>query len=301
MAKALVVGDVIDDILVRPHSEIRPDTDTASEISSRPGGSGANFACWLAQAHKLAKAADLPPVEVIFIGRVAAADVDRHSGVLREAGVQPKLQSDDTTATGAIVVIAEANSRSFLTSRGANLNLDLNAISDHDLAGVDLLYVSGYSLFGVRQAAQFGDLVSRAHAAGCKVAVDPGSASFIVEFGVPRFLELLRGVDVLLPNFEEGRALSGEHRAELVAAHLSERFTELVLTMGSDGVQLALDSQAATHVPAFAADALDATGAGDAFAAGYLAARLAGRDPSASAGIGARLGAIAVTLVGGRP
>ena len=48
MPKVLVVGDVIDDILVIPNSEIRLDTDTNSKIQQQPGGSAANFACWLA-------------------------------------------------------------------------------------------------------------------------------------------------------------------------------------------------------------------------------------------------------------
>lgn len=301
MPKALVIGDVIDDILVRPHTPIRNDTDTVSDIRSLPGGSGANFACWLAKAVSLAKPGELTELEVTFIGRVAAADVERHSTVLRGYGVRPQLQPDSDAATGAIVVITEPDSRSFLTSRGANQNLDLSAVTEADLVGVDLLYVSGYSLFGSMQAAAFGALVARAHAAGCRVAVDPGSASFIVEFGVPRFLDLLSSVDVLLPNLEEGRVLSGEHRPDLIAEHLAQRFDEVVLTLGADGVQLALVGQPSQHVPAFAADALDPTGAGDAFAAGYLAARLAGRTPEVSAGIGARLGAIAVTLVGGRP
>lgn len=301
MPRALVIGDVIDDILVRPLGPIRPDTDTAAEIAAHPGGSGANFACWLAKAKSLAKTGELADLEVTFIGRVAAADLQRHSDVLRGYGVHPALQVDKEAPTGAIVVIAEPESRSFLTSRGANLNLDLDAISARELEGVDLLYVSGYSLFGVAQATQFARLVARAHAAGCRIAIDPGSASFIAEFGVPRFLDLLNGVDVLLPNLEEGRVLSGEHRAELIASHLAERFDEVVLTLGADGVQLALPEQQTQHVKAFTADAVDPTGAGDAFAAGYLAGRLSGRDPEASALIGARLGAIAVTLVGGRP
>ena len=95
--------------------------------------------------------------------------------------------------------------------------------------------------------------------------------------------------------------LSGEHRPEIVAAHLAERFDEVVLTLGADGAQVALAEGSSTLVPAFTADALDATGAGDAFSAGYLAARLGGRSPIDAAEVGARFGAIAVTLAGGRP
>jgi len=301
MPRALVIGDVIDDILVRPLATIRPDTDTPAEISKHPGGSGANFASWLAQTHKLTPATQLAPIGVTFIGRVAEADLERHSSSLVSFRVMPALQGDTDAATGAIVVLAEPSSRSFLTSRGANQNLDLDLVTESVLFGFDLVYVSAYSIFGIRNPESFADLVKRASRVGCKVAVDPGSASFISDFGVPKLLDLLRGVDVLLPNLDEGRLLSGEFRPDLVASHLAERFSELVLTMGVDGALLSLNGEAPTPVAAFSAEALDPTGAGDAFAAGYLAARLCGRDPVQAAEVGARLGAIAVTLVGGRP
>ena len=48
MKKVLVIGDVIDDIVVRPLGLIRTDTDTKSDIQITSGGSAANFACWLA-------------------------------------------------------------------------------------------------------------------------------------------------------------------------------------------------------------------------------------------------------------
>jgi sugar/nucleoside kinase (ribokinase family) len=62
---------------------------------------------------------------------------------------------------------------------------------------------------------------------------------------------------------------------------------------GADGARF--------DVPGVPAEVLDSTGAGDAFAAGLLGAWLAGAGPAEALAEGARLGAIAVTRVGGRP
>ena len=297
MTRVLVVGDLIDDVLVVPDGPIRPDTDTRAEIYSRPGGSAANFACWLAHAAKPAHT----KISVDFVGRVGAKDLARHEANLREAGVNPRLQADPQAETGAIVVLVENQQRSFLTSRGANRNLDAAAIDDELMRGASYLYLSGYSLFDSLSADAVKSLIARAKGLGLKVVCDPGSAGFIEDFGVLRFIETLKGVDILLPSLEEARVLSGEALPSLAAEWLSQRFDTVVVTAGASGAQLCLSGESPQPVAAVAADVIDATGAGDAFAAGFVAALIAGQTPQQAAALAAKLGAIAVTLPGGRP
>ena len=135
MPKILVVGDVIDDILVIPNGEIRLDTDTNSQIQQQPGGSAANFACWIASLG----------IETHFVGRVGKDDVDRHSEILRKHKVIPHLQVDQELQTGRIVVLVQGQQRSFLTDRGANKNLDISAIPE-EIFG-EALFISGYTVF----------------------------------------------------------------------------------------------------------------------------------------------------------
>lgn len=283
----LVVGDVIDDILVRPKGPIRPNTDVDSDIQVSPGGSAANFACWMASLVQ----------EVNFVGRVAACDIQKHANNLKSFGLTPHLQADDTLPTGSIVVLVQGEDRTFLTDRGANKNLDVSLIPDK-LFG-DLVYISGYSLLSLEPEA-IATLIHRAHDLGAKVACDPGSAGFIEDFGVKRFLDSLAGVDILLPNLEEGRLLSGEDRPELICGFLSERFETVALTMGNQGCALQQGDEF-FKVAATEAEVVDPTGAGDAFAAAFLAAMLSGKDLENSVAAGIRQGAIAVTLSGGRP
>ena len=299
--KVLVVGDVIDDILVTPSTPIRTNTDTHASIKQSPGGSAANFACWLGSISKKTDTVHTDTVHtdtVQFVGRVNQEDLGRHQKVLEQFGVTPHLQADKDLATGSIVVIVEGQDRSFLTDRGANQNLDISAIPDQ-LFG-DLIYVSGYSLLSISEK-DIKTLISRAHNLGAKVAVDPGSAGFIQDFGIKRFLDAIKDVDILLPNLEEGRVLTGEDKPEIISGFLIERFNTVALTMGSEGCLVQRAKEAPIQLEAIKADVLDPTGAGDAFAAAFLKELLASNDLKAAAKAGIRLGAIAVTLPGGRP
>ena len=300
--KALVVGDVIDDILVTPTTAIRTNTDTHASIKQSPGGSAANFACWLGSLTK--KTNTVHPDSVHFVGRVNQEDLARHSKVLEHFNVIPYLQADKDLPTGSIVVLVEGSNRSFLTDRGANQNLDISAIPD-ELFG-DHVYISGYSLLSLKPA-DLKQLITRAHQLGAKVACDPGSAGFIQDFGIKRFLDALNGTDVFLPNLEEGRLLTGEDRPEIITAILNESFPLVALTMGSDGCAVrAMPEQTSNEVfylqlAAPTAESVDPTGAGDAFAAAFLNHYITTGNLEAAAKAGIRLGAIAVTLNGGRP
>jgi ribokinase len=99
---------------------------------------------------------------------------------------------------------------------------------------------------------------------------------------------------------EEGRILSAESRPEIVAALLGEWFPQVALTLGEDGVQLQ-SGAGSEHIPALSADLIDATGAGDAFAASLISETLRGKNFSQSAQSAVRFAAKAVTKLGGRP
>jgi sugar/nucleoside kinase (ribokinase family) len=289
MKKVLVIGDVIDDIVVRPLGLIRTDTDTKSEIQITSGGSAANFACWLASFG----------VSVTLYSRVHQKDVARFEAELSNFKVETALQGDPEVPTGAIVILVEGQTRTFLTQRGANQNLDL-APAIEMVKDFDLVYISGYSIVGSSQPQLVARLIERAAELGVPVACDPGSAGFISDFGVQNFLNLTAGIDYLLPSLEEGKVLSGEDRAEVIAEFLLQHYKSVVITQGAAGASYA-SSDEFIRTEAMAADLLDATGAGDAFAAGFLSSVLHGKRAEEALTAGTRAGAIAVTLVGGRP
>jgi sugar/nucleoside kinase (ribokinase family) len=278
-AGILVVGDVIDDTVVIPSGPIRPDTDTASAIRSVAGGSAANTAAWLA-----ALGAD-----VAFVGAVNRADVDRHTALL--PGVDMHLQATDA-ATGAIIVLVQGADRSMLTDRGANAELDFDAIPDEVIRAH--VHLTGHSM-AASDGAAFARFLRRAKAAGATVSVSPGSVAYIDALGAERFAEVIAGADVLFASLVEGAALAGVSDPAGIAARVDA--ATLVLTVGAEGV--IVDGM---QLPAVTAPvAIDPTGAGDAFCAGFLASWISDRDAVAAARAGTEVAARAVGVVGGRP
>ena len=288
--RILIFGDVIDDIVVVPSGPIRADTDTPSSIRHRPGGSAANVASWLGSQG----------VGVDFAGRVAASDVVKHAGILRGYGVRPYLDGDDELPTGTIIVIVDGNRRSMLTERGANDRFSADSLSDQLLGSAGIVHFTGYSVYHGQNQDAIGRLIERATAAGVAVSVDPASAGSISDFGADRFLDLVAGATMLLPNLDEGRALTGLVEPSAVASALADRFPLVAMTMGAHGVIVARQQSQVT-VDAVRAASIDPTGAGDAFTAGFLAEWVGHGDPVVAARAGVALAAKAVTFIGGRP
>jgi sugar/nucleoside kinase (ribokinase family) len=295
--RVLVVGDVIDDLIVQPDGPIRSDTDTAAHITPSPGGSGANQAVWLAAAG----------VEVRFAGRVGARDLARHRATFAEAGVEAHLTGDEERPTGTIVVLVTDGGRTMFTDRGANLGLRAEHLPDSLLDGVDLVQLSGYALFDPEVRSAVLDLSVRARARAIGLVVDPSSTGFLRDLGVDTFLDLLGalggddGIEVLLPNRDEALLLAGTDDLDAALARLLDTARCVVITLGGDGVIGAERGGSVVRVDALPVRSVDPTGAGDAFAAGFVAARLIGAELAVALAAGVAHAAQAVVQPGARP
>ena len=289
----LVVGDVIDDLIVLPLEPVTRGSDTRSSIEPSLGGSGANQAVWLAACG----------ATVRFGGRVGRADRQRHEQAFAEAGVQARLIGDDRRPTGTIVVVVDPDDgeRTMYTDRGANLGLGVEDLPDELLDGVGLLHVSGYSLFDASVRAAVLDLVARARRRDLAVAVDPASIAFLREVGPDRFLDWIGDVDLLFPNLDEGRLLTGEHDAEVVATALLSHAEVVALKLGEEGAIVARRGGASLRSPAVRSEVVDTTGAGDAFCGAFLAGWTVGEDVAALLEAAVAAGARAVAVPGARP
>lgn len=289
--RVVVIGDVIDDVVAVPLGAIRTDTDTPSSIRFTAGGSAANTATWLG----------VLGAEVDFVGLVGDGDIERHADRLRGAGVTPHLESHATLPTGTIIVIVDGEQRTMFTERGANAALDPDAVTDELLEHAAVLHLTGYSLFGDVDAAPFVRLIARAAAAGVRVSVDPGSAGFIDDYGVGRFLADIAGADFVFPNLDEGRILTGLTDPLAIAASLTARFPVVALTLDAGGVVVATRGAMPVLVDAVVTEIVDPTGAGDAFSAGFIAEWLHSADALRAAAVGASVAAKAIASIGARP
>lgn len=287
--RALVIGDVMIDYIVRLEGPIAVGSDRRASIASRPGGSAANQAAWLAHFG----------VGVDFVGRVGASDWLRESELLREAGVEPGLAGDARLETGRLIALVDPDGeRSFLTDRGANDALEAADIPNALIAGAAMIHLSGYSFVAPSPRAAMIDVIARA--AGRPIGVDPASAEFLREIGAANFLAWTRGATMLFPNSDEAAVLAETEDPEAQSAFLAAHYPLVVIKRGAKGCE-AIEGERRWRVPAPAARALDSTGAGDAFVAGYLAARLLGEPIEACLQQAVTAGAAATEFIGARP
>ena len=294
-APILVLGDVMTDVVALAEATPVRGSDVAAHVSTRGGGSAANLAAWLAVSGR----------PVTMIARVGAdAWGDAAIDDLRSAGVTTRIARDPEGSTGTCIVLVEPDGeRTMLPDPGANnrlvpadLPLDLFARGAH-------LHVSGYSLLrdGSRPAALLA--LATAREAGMTVSVDMSSAAPLALVGADRFLAWAGPADVGFANHDEATALTGQADATLAARALAARFALAVVKVGEQGAVAADETGGTWSAPAAGTtgESIDTTGAGDAFAAGFLAAWTLGAPPGEALEQGATLAGRAVATVGGRP
>ena len=289
MSRIVVLGDLMVDVVVRLSGPLAQASDAPAEIRFRGGGSAANTAAWLAAAG----------AGVTFVGR-AGGDERGRAAVeeLRAAGVDVRVTLDPDRPTGTcLLLIDPGGERTMAPDAGANDALDANDIGDEVLADAAHLHVAGYALLRVGSRAAARDAIERAVRAGIGVSVDP-SSSALLDAG---FLDLAEGARLLLPNASEAHALTGDSDPEAAARALAERFGEVVVTLGPGGA-LWTDGEEVLRAAAEPVDAVkDSAGAGDAFAAGFLSARVPGGSTAEALAAGCKLAARAVGTAGARP
>jgi sugar/nucleoside kinase (ribokinase family) len=263
-----VLGDAHLDVVVRVDGEVAADTDTQARTTVAVGGQGANVAAWvvaLGGRSRLiaAQAADLA-------GSLVA-------GELRARGVNlvgPVLAGH----TGVVVALSDGGrQRSMLTDRGAGPSLRAADIDASWLEGCEWLHLPGYGLTAEPVRGAVLALAAVAATGLVRISVDLSSTAAIAEFGVAAFRALVARL---------GPAVVFGNAAELdLVGDLGP--VEVVRKLGADGV-----IAGGRHYRASPTEPADATGAGDAFAAGYLVGGVE---------VGLRAAARAVATMGAMP
>jgi sugar/nucleoside kinase (ribokinase family) len=292
----MVVGDVMNDMIVRPEGPIATGSDNASRITRGPGGSAANLAAWLAALG----------VSVDFVGCVGEADIGEHRKALNQLGVRPHLFASGRRGTGVVVAISMPDGeRTFFTERGANAYLEWSDKLAVLAARSSLIHVSGHSFFDPVTSRTARRLIRESFRAGATVSVDPGSTTHLELIGPDRFLRWTRHASLLFANRAEALLLAGSDSIEAASERLIANYQEVVVTLGADGA-VALRRETGSgrsHARArpTRSQVVDGTGTGDGFVAGYLSQWLQSHRVAACLKAGTSVARMALKQVGARP
>jgi ribokinase len=292
----LVVGDVMTDVITAVDHPLALGSDTAARIQTRQGGAGPNVACWLAAAG----------VPVVFVG-VAGADPFGTEAqlALTAAGVDARLRLTSDAATGTCVVLVGGDGeRTMLPDAGANSLLRPEDLPRDLVATAAHLHLSGYSLLNPGSRAAAVSALRLAGAAGVPTSIDPASSAPLEAVGPDAFRGLTEGVNLVFVTLDEAEVLCDSRDPVVVGARLTASYEQVVVKLGEQGARWC-SRQDPTGVEVSAATppgpVVDTTGAGDAFAAAWLAARRHGEQPGAALRTATQAAALVVTRVGARP
>jgi sugar/nucleoside kinase (ribokinase family) len=247
-----VIGDAHLDVVVRLSGPLTEETeteetDTPAATSVGVGGQGANVAAWVAALGGRSR---------LIAARGTDLGADLVSAELARRGVDlvgPVVPG----GTGVVVSLSDGGRRrSMLTDRGVGAELRPAEIRPEWLAGCDWLHVSAYAFAREPMRGAALAAVRAARSGSARVSVDLASTAMIESVGVADFGELIAAVrpDAVFGNGAEAALLDGMLAAD-----------RLIVKLGAAGVRAG-----GTWYAALPTVPVDATGAGDAFAAGYL-------------------------------
>jgi len=310
------LGDAIVDVLARrddaflaacgvPKGTMRLLTDAEAEtlaqamagsgpVDEVPGGSAANT---------LAGAAALG-AHCGFAGQVGDDRLGRlFAGQMEALGVVFATPPIAHAPTGrCFVIISPDGERTMQTSPAASHHFAVEALDEAAIAAAKVLFLEGYLWGPERPRAAMRRAMEVARGAGRTIAFTlsdsialPGRREDLARLVADGW------IDLLFANEHEARLIAGDTDTARAIDALTGRVSTLVVTRGARGALLVADGEC-LEVPAVkVASVVDTTGAGDQFAAGFLAAMVRGGDPAACLTAGTRAAANVIGHVGARP
>lgn len=280
------IGDLVDDVVVHATDAFRPAADTPAHIRHRRGGSAANVAAAIARAGGAAR----------FVGQVGDDGVaERLVERLTRTGVDVVVRRAGRTGT-LIVVVSSDGERSFFTDRGAAV--DLAGAEASWLEGATAVHLPAYGWVDGAIAVTTAEVVELARARGIPVSVDTSSTTVIGALGTTAVRDRLASTqaDTVFANRDEAALLGLGPRRPAPGA------TWTVVRDGGRCTHLvAADGSTTTIAVPPVERVVDTTGAGDAFAAGWLLGRLRGAEPTVCIEHAHALAAGALTHPGADP
>lgn len=273
----LCVGQLAADILVRPVERVDFGVDTrrVEGIEIRNGGDALNVAIGLSKLG----------ARVGFCGKVGQDHLGEYlRGVVRGAGIDDSglARTSEATTCACLVLINSGGDRSFFYHGGANELFSAADVREDLLASASIVYAGGTYLLPRFDGEGAAGLFRRARAEGKRTAMDvtwdvTGRWLSVIEPCLPH-------LDFFMPSIREAERIAGTADPAGIAAFLEKKGVGTsVVKLGEKGCHVKARGEPGFSVPAFPAEVVDTTGAGDSFVAGFLAGVLKGWDLRRSA------------------
>jgi hypothetical protein len=291
MIRVLCLGDIMLDVTGVIGAAIKEGIETRATISTHGGGAAANVASWLAvngtPSYLIARVGD------DAAGQVVLSELDSY-------GVQHGNHVIPGEKTGVVIVLVDAlGERTMFPDSGANSGLSKEDLPPLD--GFTAVYISGYPLVNPKSRDGVLEIMKLVRAKGLPIVFDPSTVGVLMEVGLKQVREWMTLVDVIILNEEEAQFISGLSNPIDAVADLLSLAPTVVIKRGSSGALGQSRGSLLVQVQAEFSRVVDTTGAGDAFAAGFIQVWGGGGDLSDALANGARLGAKCVAAIGSRP
>ncbi len=231
---------------------------TTAEPAIVTGGSACNTAVGVAMLGGIAR----------FVGKCGQDDMgDRYAADLRRCGVDPLLFTSATPTGRVLSMITPDAQRSMLTYLGASSEMAPQEITPQCFENVAIVHIEGYLLFNpdLMQA-----VLTAAQKAGVLISLDLASFT-VVEANKDHVVGIVdEFVDILIANEDEARAFTGLADEQQAIKDLAVKAPLAVLKVGPRGSYIAHADHIIPVAPLKGGPAVDTTGAGDLWAAGFL-------------------------------
>ena len=272
-------------------SSISPGVETRATISTQGGGAAANVASWLSVSgtptYLIARVGD------DTAGQTVLAELDKY-------GVEHSQTMIPDVNTGVVIVLVDAlGERTMFPDSGANSGFSLADLPPLD--EITAVYLSGYPLVNPKSREGALDILRAVKERGLSVIFDPSTVGVLLEVGLSQVHEWLALVDVVILNEEEAHFLSGKKNPIEAAAELLKSTPLVVIKRGGNGALAQARGSSVVQISAIEAVVVDTTGAGDAFAAGFILVWANGGELVDALNNGAALAAKCVAIRGARP
>lgn len=236
-------------------------------------------------------------VETGYIGKVGRDERGRFfKNAMRETGVKPLMLTTDTPTGCAEAIISTDGERTFATYLGAALELCAEDIHPEMLDGWDVFYVEGYL---VQNHALLDKVLPLAKAKGMRTALDMASFN-VVEDNRDYLRQLTKDyLDIVFANEEEARAFTHLEDPKAALNELASMCDIAVVKLGAEGSLVQHGDEVITIGP-IPAHVIDTTGAGDLWAAGFMAGLVQDKPLEQCAKMGATLAANIIEVIGAK-